>query len=357
MTIKKIKVNPALLDLHGLVVQELKLNLSLSLDELEDVSIDKSLINDGDIIVWDESKGKFVLGSYGTGTPLYDIWKPTVNAIGIISWDLSNSPSTPSPQDIRGPKGYPGDDGPQGEQGEKGDRGYIGPQGPKGDDGDIGPQGDTGAQGDTGPQGEKGDTGEQGEQGLQGPAGPRGLPGEQGDKGDQGDQGIPGEQGDKGDQGDQGLQGEQGPKGDQGLQGEQGPIGPEGPQGEQGESGEDGTNGALTMNITASKNNIVTDSFLYGIGGTPMNQSPFILPFNGYISYMSTSCEYASSYDIYIYESGSVIPTATINVNANNFAYKEFTTPIYFSAGSKIAIYCEGTAIPKPRVDVLFNKV
>lgn len=199
---------------------------------------------------------------------------PSVDSAGIISWVLSDTPTIPPPQSIRGPQGVqgvqgqqgiPGPQGVQGIQGprgEQGPRGATGEQGPKGDKGATGAKGDTGAQGPrgltgaTGAQGAtgpKGDEGPQGVQGIQGQQGPKGDTGEKGETGAQGIQGIQGVKGDqgergpqgaKGDQGERGLQGEQGIQGIQGEPGPAGPTGPTGPQGAKGEKGDKGEKGA-----------------------------------------------------------------------------------------------------------------
>ena len=114
----------------------------------------------------------------GGGGESNEVWYPSVDEEGYISWAKSASSVTPSPANIKGPQGEagpPGEPGPQGEQGPKGDNGEAGPAG------DTGPEGPKGDKGDPGEQGPKGDTGDQG---LQGPKGDKGDPGEKGEKGD-----------------------------------------------------------------------------------------------------------------------------------------------------------------------------
>lgn len=55
-----------------------------------------------------------------------EIWLPTVDDTGEISWQKSETDDPPEPRNIRGPQGP---EGPQGEQG------IQGPQGEKGDPG------------------------------------------------------------------------------------------------------------------------------------------------------------------------------------------------------------------------------
>jgi hypothetical protein len=83
-----------------------------------------------------------VQGGGSSGVVKY--WRPSVNTSGVLSWTLSESESTPSSVNIKGPKGDTG------ATGAKGATGATGPQGPKGDKGDRGPQG---PKGDRGPAG------------------------------------------------------------------------------------------------------------------------------------------------------------------------------------------------------------
>lgn len=151
---------------------------------------------------------------------------PSVDNSGIISWVLSDTPTIPAPQSIRGPQGI---QGVQGVQGVAGPRGLQGEQGPRG------------SQGARGETGEKGDKGDKGDRGLQGSTGAQGVRGLQGEKGEKGDTGETGPRGPQGVQGVQGVKGEKGDTGATGPKGETGAQGPTGPQGERGEKGADGS--------------------------------------------------------------------------------------------------------------------
>lgn len=126
-----------------------------------------------------------------------NVFIPSVNEQGVISWTNGAGLENPKSANITGPQG------PRGLQGVKGEKGDTGPAGPQG------VQGIQGIQGERGPQGEQGNTGAQGEQGVQGIQGPAGPQGPQGDVGPQGPQGIQGLKGDKGDKGEQGPSGVQ----------------------------------------------------------------------------------------------------------------------------------------------------
>lgn len=84
----------------------------------------------------------------GGGGGSNELWYPSVNDNGDISWQKSSSTTTPTTKNIKGPQGIQGVQGIQGPQGETGATGATGPQGP---------QGATGATGATGPQGPQGE--------------------------------------------------------------------------------------------------------------------------------------------------------------------------------------------------------
>ena len=97
-----------------------------------------------------------------------NLWYPTVDTDGDISWQKSTSETVPATRNIKGPAGPTGATGPAGPQGE------TGPAGPTGATGPEGPKGETGPTGPAGPQGETGPTGPQGETGPTGPTGATG---------------------------------------------------------------------------------------------------------------------------------------------------------------------------------------
>lgn len=159
-----------------------------------------------------------------------NVFIPSVNENGVLSWSNKAGIENPPSVNIKGPQGIQGVQGPQGPIGLTGPQGETGIQGPQGPQGVQGPKGDTGARG---PQGEPGT---QGQQGMQGP---RGYQGEKGDTGAQGPQGETGPQGIQGPPGATGPQGETGPQGPQGVQG---------PKGDKGDKGDPGTSG-VNVNV------------------------------------------------------------------------------------------------------------
>lgn len=97
-------------------------------------------------------------------TGVLDVWLPSVDTSGNLSWTKSASSTVPTTRNIKGPigptgptglTGVAGPTGPTGPQGkgEKGDTGPTGPTGPigPGGAGSVGPTGPTGLTGPTGP--------------------------------------------------------------------------------------------------------------------------------------------------------------------------------------------------------------
>lgn len=82
-----------------------------------------------------------------------DVWLPSVDTSGNLSWSKSSSSTVPTTRNIRGPQGSTGGVGPTGPQGKVGPTGPTGPQGVggAGSVGPTGPQGNTGPTGPTGP--------------------------------------------------------------------------------------------------------------------------------------------------------------------------------------------------------------
>ncbi|MGL4999568.1 MAG: hypothetical protein ACRC5T_11415, partial [Cetobacterium sp.] len=212
-----------------------------------------------------------------------DVWIPSVDGFGYLSWEKNFGTTPPVVQNITGPQGTIGPRGYQGVEGPVGQRGIEGPQGIAGP---IGPKGDKGFTGDRGLQGEQGLTGLTGKQGIQGPKGDQGLRGATGQQGVQGyglehrwvntvlqvktenenwDTGV----NLRGERGLTGLTGLQGIKGDQGalgLDGTKGDIGPIGPTGAQGLKGNDGTGvsilGSFSYTHELPKTGKIGDAYL-----------------------------------------------------------------------------------------------
>lgn len=73
-----------------------------------------------------------------------DVWLPSVDTSGNLSWSKSSSSTAPTTRNIRGPQGASGPTGPTGATGG------VGPTGPQGSTGGVGPTGPTGPTGASG---------------------------------------------------------------------------------------------------------------------------------------------------------------------------------------------------------------
>lgn len=79
-----------------------------------------------------------------------DMWRPTVDSNGNLSWALNSGTTVPTTINVRGPQGVKGDTGAKGATGSQGPIGPAGATGPKG------ATGNTGATGQQGPAGKDG---------------------------------------------------------------------------------------------------------------------------------------------------------------------------------------------------------
>jgi hypothetical protein len=163
---------------------------ALELWQLYDVDDSAESPDNGDVLIWNSSDGKWIPGPQtgGGGGDGNDGWSPilavvadgerrvlqvddwtggegTKPAVGSYIGASGLVASIGDAVDIRGATGATGATGPTGANG---------PQGPQGETGPAGPAGATGATGPQGPQGDTGPTGATGPEGPQGPAGPTG---------------------------------------------------------------------------------------------------------------------------------------------------------------------------------------
>lgn len=108
-------------------------------------------------------------------TGVLDVWLPSVDTSGNLSWTKSASSTVPTTRNIKGsigPTGPTGLTGVAGPTGPTGPQGNTGPTGPQGQPGNPGADGKVGPTGPTGPQGPGG----AGSVGPTGPTGPTGAP-------------------------------------------------------------------------------------------------------------------------------------------------------------------------------------
>lgn len=107
--------------------------------------------------------------------------------------------------------------------------------------------------------------------------------------------------------------------------------------------------------VSAARNDVATNVYLRGADSTPMNLAPHILPFAAKLIYMSASTDGSETWDAEVHVNGvlkvgAVLPM--VGVDNNYAAYN-----IVFSAGDKVQLFCNGTGILRPRIDVIFRKI
>lgn len=108
------------------------------------------------------------------------------------------------------------------------------------------------------------------------------------------------------------------------------------------------------LNLTAGRNANVTNSYLRGVDGNFMNQTPFVIPYDAVLTHMSASTSANETWTAQLRSNGVLIPGATLTITGTDSAYSAYN--INIPAGSKLSLYCNGTAISNPRVDCIFKR-
>jgi hypothetical protein len=110
------------------------------------------------------------------------------------------------------------------------------------------------------------------------------------------------------------------------------------------------------FSLGASRDRLVTTNiYLRTHDNIPTNVSPIILPFNSTLIAISASCSSASTWVAEVHLAGSLVTGAILNIAAAVKAYRNDLT-IDFNAGDGVQIYCNGTGVPFPNVDLIFRR-
>lgn len=110
----------------------------------------------------------------------------------------------------------------------------------------------------------------------------------------------------------------------------------------------------LLFSVTASRNTLSRNLYL-NQDDTPMNVSPFILPFDCKLKYLSASTDGAGTWTAEVHVNGVLVPGATLNIVATNKAKVKFFIPIQFNEDDEVMLYCNGTGVNKPRIIAFFG--
>jgi len=114
-------------------------------------------------------------------------------------------------------------------------------------------------------------------------------------------------------------------------------------------------NNIITLTLTGARNSPNTSNvYLRNSDNLPFNITPFILPFNGKIKYISISSSNNSSWIGEVRNNGNLITGASLSVINGTSAFGEYDIPV--SAGSALQLYCRGTGVSYPRMVVIIIK-
>jgi hypothetical protein len=113
----------------------------------------------------------------------------------------------------------------------------------------------------------------------------------------------------------------------------------------------------VTFNVSGAVNsNRVTNQYISS-DGIGMFLSPFILPEDATLKYMSASCAVTGTWTAEVHVNGTLFTGATVTVTSAKKAYIKFTSILSFNAGDEIQLYLNGTNIDKPRISAVFVSV
>lgn len=133
-----------------------------------------------------------------------------------------------------------------------------------------------------------------------------------------------------------------------------GPIGGIGPTGSTGGIGPTGPS-AINVTVSGGKNTLTTDSYLRGTDSQFMNLVPFILPFNASLVNISASTNGSMTWIAEVHNNSIAVSGATLSISSTSSGYGTYS--VSFSEGDMIMLYCNGTSINEPRIDIIFNKI
>jgi hypothetical protein len=114
-----------------------------------------------------------------------------------------------------------------------------------------------------------------------------------------------------------------------------------------------GFNSGDTYIIKGSSNKQTSNRFLEQ-NGVFMNLTPDIIPFEGYIRYISACSEFSGTWNAVIYKNNSPLPGAVLNMVSQQSKTAIFNIPV--STDDKISLYAQGSNIQKPCIYVTIKK-
>lgn len=98
----------------------------------------------------------------------------------------------------------------------------------------------------------------------------------------------------------------------------------------------------------------VSNIYLRSGDGLPYNTTPFIIPYDGTIKYISISTSANSTWIGEVRNNGTVITGATISCSSAQSSYGSYS--INVNAGDQLQLYCNGNSVNNPRMNVIIVK-
>jgi len=112
------------------------------------------------------------------------------------------------------------------------------------------------------------------------------------------------------------------------------------------------------FSIHAARANTCPSIYLY-TDNVPTNISPFILPYNANLIFMSASASKVDTWKAEIHKEETLVPNALLSLNLTNYNYGSYN--IEFAAGDKIELYCNASGadnqnVENPTITAIFKR-
>jgi len=117
-----------------------------------------------------------------------------------------------------------------------------------------------------------------------------------------------------------------------------------------------GVTGASDMFFSGGRQgSTITDVYLRGPGGTPMNLSGFVIPFDAKIVALSAATRDAETWVFEVRKNNNTSPIASLSVVGVERDYDD-SLSVDINAGDELQFYCNGTNIAAPSGSVVVRR-
>ncbi len=117
-----------------------------------------------------------------------------------------------------------------------------------------------------------------------------------------------------------------------------------------------GVTGASDMFVSGGREGAaISNVYLRGPGGTPMNQSGYVIPFDAKIVGLSLASTASESWTLEVRKNNAATVIASLVVVAAERAYDD-TLDVDISAGDELQLYCNGTNIGAPSGSIVLRR-